>query len=816
MRAAHDALRAAEQDDVEWQEDDMNDPALLDEMERLERGEETDTRAQASASNTSNIQQPRSAVAHSAGPSVSAVGGLNAQTVADDEEYVAQVTNLIQRRLRECHAAVMAAKTSGSPQLKQLAVIYSRLKEMKRQIEEEGSIVDEEDIPEVPSIEEAQPQRAPTQSVAKSTSSSHASPNAAQKPGNKVSTPTSTNGAVAQRQASARQSREMMDVDRDDYAYAVPMQGLEQDEESRPSPAKRIAPIMPAQPQLTEDEIRERKFGQLESVLLTQLEEMKKSAMEASAENKKVEALAIIHKRKLLLKDLELTRYARATKGVRPPAFHIEEIKTEKELLNDDVSALELEIGVLRIDGVSPASINDKILSCYVVADIPIPDPARPSSITTHTVSDSLDPSFKFTQKIRIERTKALLRVVQKKKIVFSIFKPKSWFLGSPTLIGRAEMKMAKLQEDAEIHEALEVMEERPGSKNVGGGTFHGGKLYASLRLRTPLVKKMVITEVHKTLVIDRHFIGQDGEEIDDISRSSSAASSASSLNYGAGAPYNNGTPTKSQLHTPSSTAKSSPSFHQPSNPDLTVSTVASLTSVAPSSKHPHDQEVDTDLSVSKAFAGEEDSYSDIPHSPHRPRSRNPPGSSGEMLIDETHEDSSMNIDDGRAPEDVRSSHDFSTPLTPSVVSHPPTSKTSSNTSNQPNTTSKPAEEEDPKADFDFNTAGWMTSHAVLEWRKAELGKEIAALKKEKKTPEVEEALDARDAILGDIEHKITILITLVQSGQLTPEEYVRRVNVKLKEEEELYGRLTSVNRTEEAALCRKRMQIMKDEIAGA
>lgn len=812
MRAAQDALRAAEQDDVEWQEDDMNDPALLAEMERLERGEEVDVHAHTQAPTASQSQQPRSVAARSVGSSVSAVGGFQGETVADDEDYALQVANLIQRRLRECHDAVMAAKTSGSPQIKQLAVIYARLKEMKRQIEEEGAVVDEDDIPEVPSIEEVTSSRVSSQATSKATSSARESPNAAAKANGKVSTPTATNGPTTQRQAAPRQSRETMDVDRDDYAYVVPMQGLEQDEESRPSPAKRIAPMMPPKsPQLTEEEIRERKFGQLESVLLTQLEEMKKAAMEASAVNKKVEALAIINKRKLLLKDLELTRYARATKGVRPPAFHIEETKTEKELLNEDVSALELEIGVLRVDGVSPASISDKVLSCYVVAEIPIPDPARPSSITTHTVSDSLDPSFKFTQKIRIERTKALLRIVQKKKIVFSIYKPKSWFLGSPTLVGRAEMKMAKLQEDAEIHEALEVMEERPGNKNVGGGTFHGGKLYASLRLRSPLVKKMVITEVHKTLVIDRHFIGQDGEEIDDISRSSSAASSASSLNY------NTGTPTKSQLQTPSSTAKSSPAGHQQQNPDLTVSTVASLTSVAPSSKHPHQESHDPDLSVSRAFADEEDAYSDIPHSPHRPSSGNHPTSSGEMLIDETHEDSSMNIDEEKAAEDIRSSGGFSTPLTPSVVAHPPTTGTTSQAPTPSKPTTNPAEEvEDPKANFDFNSAAWMMSHAVLEWRKAELQKEIAALKRDRTLPDVAEALDAREGLLGDVEHKITILITLVQSGQLTPEEYVRRVNLKLKEEEELYTRLSSVNRVEEAALCRKRMQIMKEEIAGA
>lgn len=832
MRAAQDALRAAEQEDVEWAEDDMNDPALLAEMERLERGEEVDSSAHAASIASQATQSTRLAPASVSLPASRPAQAFPVETVAEDEEYLSQLSNLLQLRMREYHDAAMAAKQSGSPAVKQLATVYGRLKEMKRQMEEEGALIDEDDIPgPPPSSSDVK-----TQVVAPQPKSN---PNAMQQSpvasakGSASNSKTNSPASVSSTSQLSRKSSQRMEVD--EGYYVVPMQGLQsenEEQEDEMRPAKRVAPlsqslmsggssmmtstpsVMSTPPKLTDEEIRERKFGQLESVLLTQLEEMKKAAVEASSQNKKTEALAIIHRRKLLLKDLELTRYARATKGVRPPAFHIEETKTERELINEDVSALELEIGVLRIDGVSPPSLDEKVLSCYVVIEIPIPDPSRPTTITTHTVSDSLDPSFKFTQKIRIERTKALLRTVQKKKISFAIYKPKSWFLGSTRLIGRAEMKIAKLQEDAEIHEALEVMEERPGNKNLGGGSFHGGKLHASVRLRTPLVKRMVITETHKTLVIDKHFIGEDGE-IDFIGQSQASSSSSLGTN-GPNTPTrgNNGTP---QHH---------PSSRLPASPDLTVSTVASLTSVAPSSRHGDESSMDHDLTVSRALAEEDHDRSNNhlqgqspSHSPRHSLERTPSG----MLIDE--HDSDMQVDSGDADQSDREAKDvsdensnFSTPLTPHVVDHSSNITSPNDEKNQSpaNASSSSGAAVAPKDDFDFNSAGWMTSFAVLEWRKGELAKEIAALKKEKKTPAIDEQIEEKEDSLGAVEHKCTILITLVQSGQLSQDEYIRRVKKKLVEEEELNQRLGSVDRLAEALLCRKRIQIMKEELSEA
>jgi len=106
-----------------------------------------------------------------------------------------------------------------------------------------------------------------------------------------------------------------------------------------------------------------------------------------------------------------------------------------------------------------------------------------------------------------------------------------------------------------------------------------------------------------------------------------------------------------------------------------------------------------------------------------------------------------------------------------------------------------------------------MMSHSVLGWRKEALEAEIASAKAKKLS---EDEIDALAAKRDDIEHKMTILIVLVQSGQLSQEEYIRRVKVKIGEEEELAQRLASINRLEDVALCKKRIQIMKEEIEGA
>jgi hypothetical protein len=589
--------------------------------------------------------------------------------------------------------------------------------------------------------------------------------------------------------------------------------------------------------------LRQKRYEQLEGVILGQLDEMKKLALEANALNKKVEALAIINKRKILLKDLELMRMGRMMEGCPPPAFHIETNETIKEILNEDLSSHEIELRIIKVDDIKPLTIEEKKVDLFIQIEIPFPDPSKPSLITTSTyIGDSLSPSINFIQKIRIERTKALVRTFQKKKISFSIFKPKTWFFGSPKFLGKAELKIAHLLENSDLHEAIDLVDET-------GHKIIGGKIHVSLRLRHPLSKKQMIKEVQKVLVIDKHFVGeyhhQEEEEEEGVEgiNTDSNNSNSGSKSVNSGRSSNTMTRGGSAASGPASASASAvpSSSHSTTTDLLSQSTISSIQGVGPSEG----------ASSSAAAAMEnEDSYLNSSVFTKPSSSHNDPNPSA-MLIDisedsSTHHHQQQPSNQSGAQESTPSDS-FAVPLVPTQISSPPavptsnhpttsTEKKTSPSSSAPSpssssSSSSSATMTDAKADFDFNSAQWMISHSVLGWRKEELEKEIKAAKLKLQSsgsaaaasttssssssddPSEPSILEVLEAKKDDVDHKMTILITLVQTGNLTEEEYIRRVKVKIGEEEELLTRLTSVQRLAEAALCKKRIQIMKEEI---
>lgn len=772
LRAAQEALRAADQEEVEWKEEDLTDEQLLADLDRLQRGEPDveAPRTQSSASSQPKLPiQDDEAAMDVDGEAVDEDGmdnvGVSSQDLSSNRSYSnaptsrqsalkkgssqdetlkeeptddswQRVSSLLNLRIRQYLDAATSAKKINHPQARALALTYQRLQEVKRRMEEEALLPDLDAIPPVPTLQPMSP------------ASTH-----------KTSSGTS---AVA--------DRGEMEID---HVTA-----------SAPSPSR-----APEVPKLSAEDMRVKRYEQLEGVIMNQLEEMKKAALEANSLNKKVEALAIINKRKLLLKDLELTRMGRMMEGCKVPLFHIDTLEHNRELLNEDLSAHEIEIGLIRVEDVKPASIQDTKLECYITIECPFPDPAKPTLLTTPTVSggvsgnatsaskagtktsltassaspngSSLNPSFNYTQRLRIDRTKGLMRMFQKKKIVFTLWKPKTWFLGSPTFLGKAELKLAALLEASDVHEALDVLDE-------SGHKILGGKVLVSARLRFPLAKRQFIKEVQKVLVIDKHFIGEHQHAM-----------------------------AESQL-----SASSMPP------PDLlTQSTVASLgavhSSLTESQAGPLEaSSADLGQTLSPMLVDGSDTAS--PTVSSSPVIKNPNGMDYTVPLEPTRANTDVPQNTTSRPTDEGKMGDTNQPAQPTQATTP----------NQAATTTT----QEKSIDFDFNSPAWMISHAVLEWRKDALQKEIAAekarlAKREKKQEGDENELEALEGMKDDVDHKITVLITLVQTGNLTEEEYARRVKVKIGEEEELFTRLSAVDRLTEASLCKKRIQIMKEEV---
>ena len=810
MKAAQEALKAAEQEDVDFTDADLNDPELLAEMARLEKGDMRESTHQPSSSShpkttsamdldTAPVGTPHEekvfrttelSSASRASPShASSSSSMDVTSHLDEASaYEESIKSLLNQRLREYLEAALKAKELGLPQARNLALTHAKLKELKKRVEEEGEVIDEEEIPSAPLP-------LPSSPVGPNSSEPSSNPTSKPSPSENIRSPSaSPSTPLTPSSTSPSPSR----------SPSIPSDVQQQQQFQR----SQFTPTPPAQ--LTAEELREKKFAQLEGVLVSQLDEMKKSALEANASNRKAEAMAIVNKRKSVLKDLELIRFARSVPGTPPPAFHIDIIEEVKEMVNEDLSVHEIEVGVVKLEGLKPPSVSDKVLECYVQVECPFPDVNKPTMSLTPTVNDSLDPIFKFAQRIRIERTKALARTFQKKKIVFTIYKPKTWFLGSARLLGKAEMKLGSLCEASEVHEALDVLD-------VAGHKLIGGKLHAFARLRTPLLKKQVTKETHKVLVIDKHFIGETTAIPPTVSPSSQHTIPNPSRPTDTQGEANQTIHSEQALQSPPN-ASNPVDYHtqvSPMNPDLTASTVASLHGVRPS----------------EGATSSSSSLADSTFSPSPPTPLTPLTLASDL------------IDFNSDAKPMITATSKNTPTTGSgdpFVSPPNTSPSPISTavgSNQMDTTSQFGEmpvvkpsgglastansasslssssNQSPLNDpehFDWNTAKWMISHSVLGWRKERLEAEIATAKS-KKLPQ--EEIDALEAKKDDVEHKITILIVLVQSGQLTEEEYIRRVRVKIGEEEELATRLASINRPAEVALCKKRIQIMKEEI---
>jgi hypothetical protein len=759
MRAAQEALRATEQDDVEWTEDDMNDPALMAEMERLEKDESIDPLPARSpnvmsTSTSTNIQ-------HQTRPSTGAATATIAVGASEEDEFSAHLLALVNRRIREYYSAAVAAKEAGIATPKTLAANYAALKEMKQTLEN-GGLVDEDDIPGPPEPLESVPARQqPTAKTTPTKPSTPSRPSSAVSPQQNMENTRRTGTASPASQAASSQPQSPSTTSNSGFSAT-----------STPSQTISSPPV------LSPAEIREKKFTQLHSMLLAQAEELKKQALDASAKGKRSEAMEIINRRKALVRDLELLKLAHSTPGTPPPTFHIDTIEHTTEIVNADVSAHEVEIDIHNLEDVKPPSLQETVLDLYVVIEFPYPDPNKPTLITTPVIKGTLSPVFNFIQKLRIDRNKALLRAFTKKKVVFQVWKPKSWFLGSAKMIGKAEMKIAQLTDISEIHESLDILDE-------SGRQITGGKLHASVRLRTPLLKKQVTVVREKVLVIDKHHIGETAND-----------------------------PAHPEL---------APQHSRQIDP-LTQSTMASITSVAPATKVAENNLSESRISASDLQmsvvpgSSAPGSSSDMPgQEPTLPSGSVSPGGNLINLDDESphYAPSGTQIDDYSVPlVPQQNSMDLTDP---SSTTRPETSHSTQASSSSPSVApsvqdsgSTPQKKEGEAEEFDFNSARWIISHSVLQWRKDVLEAQIAALK-QKKAPEDE--IDALDAAKGDIEHKMTILIVLVQSGQLSEEEYIRRVKVKLGEEDELFQRLISVGRTAEAADCKKRIQIMKEEI---
>ncbi|RHZ49946.1 hypothetical protein Glove_508g6 [Diversispora epigaea] len=252
---------------------------------------------------------------------------------------------------------------------------------------------------------------------------------------------------------------------------------------------------------LNEDLTTMSKKDQYEKFLKVHLESQISSCQTISAFylkcGHKNEAMNFLRYKKAFVADLaSLASYQKHDKDV--PPFHFKEVTYNIENAFFDLSANDLEICIERAWNLGNKEVNGKDVEAYVSWDIGWPlegsQGAGNGKGDTSAAKRGMDPEFNWKKIISIERNRAFMRHVERKKATFEVFHYRG-FLRKAISLGKAQVKLDPFIKKSEIHEVFELVDNnrRPT----------GGRLEIRLRLRHPLEKADIITKKERWLIID-------------------------------------------------------------------------------------------------------------------------------------------------------------------------------------------------------------------------------------------------------------------------------------------------------------------------
>lgn len=188
-------------------------------------------------------------------------------------------------------------------------------------------------------------------------------------------------------------------------------------------------------------------------------------------------------------KDLDAVRNAFKRKDP-VPKFHYETRSFSRVVSNTDLTDNDLELTI--VNGINYVVKNPKDVDTYVTWEFPFPKDA-PTVDKTSVVKDSNNPEYNASFKIVINpRDKTFQRVVKRGGVKLEVW-IKGGFLRSDTKVGTANVKLAPLETQCEIHDSFDLYD---GRKPVGG------KVEAKIRMRNPIIAKQIEQKQEKWLVV--------------------------------------------------------------------------------------------------------------------------------------------------------------------------------------------------------------------------------------------------------------------------------------------------------------------------
>ncbi|KAJ6229583.1 hypothetical protein M0813_07541 [Anaeramoeba flamelloides] len=238
----------------------------------------------------------------------------------------------------------------------------------------------------------------------------------------------------------------------------------------------------------TKEEMNERIYSEMEMEIekeiesLTKLEKAKLQVQDQKGANE------ITKKIKLLRKQLNMLQAQKLNKK-SPPEFQYETSTFQQEFINSHLTEDEIEIvivGGYDIRGNSPETLVEIIF--------PYPS-SKPQKAETKPKKGN-NPKFNFSKKFKISRKKTFFTFIQKKKIKFSLVEKGSWFKSNKA-VGKVDIIPKELFTKTEAHYRVDLLNKR--KKPIGS------QIEIIIRLRVPCQGKDVRNITHRSIIINEY-----------------------------------------------------------------------------------------------------------------------------------------------------------------------------------------------------------------------------------------------------------------------------------------------------------------------
>lgn len=201
-------------------------------------------------------------------------------------------------------------------------------------------------------------------------------------------------------------------------------------------------------------------FDMLQSQLESQIKMCTETCKHYYQSGDKQTALGFHKLNNIFKRDL-LSLQSHRNHKMKAPAFHFQDVRFELEVgFSQEIGLNDLSLEIIRAWDLSHRDIQPTDIDAYVTWDLGWPTEnmagAGTGKGTTSTVKRTPRPDFNFSKILRIERTRAFNKFVERRKATFELWHYRG-LLWKDYPLGKAQIPLLPLLLHSEIHEIIPV-----------------------------------------------------------------------------------------------------------------------------------------------------------------------------------------------------------------------------------------------------------------------------------------------------------------------------------------------------------------------